>query len=408
MGLNVKCFDVIHDKFGSYTPQVVAATYAKYMQWFVLIDAESMLHNRARTPWQKITWHLHQMFIILVQISQMIKIFFQLMAKTEDELNGLGEFYRFFGGDRNSYNHATILFALVPLIMVIYMAYVQRKDIYHKKLRELYFPLDVIAGRFEPQAIGLSNEDLDHLRKRAKMALLLSIGITVSFTLTWVLFSGYIVFANLNLQLYLIQGVLNWISYISWAFFSVALVMILLSYYHLTCMILGIRIKNMTNKLAQLNGKVASNRSIVALIIEYNSLCRRVSVYNVFWRVFIFANYFAYLPFISICIYYAFIIEVPMLFKILFCVSLVEFCALLSFTVLSAAFISTDLQKCYRLLLHFTEKKNLSHFARTKLKQILTRFEHNHVTGFTCGDLFVVTKRNYFKVCNRISFSTVM
>lgn len=394
--------EVIHDKFDSYTPEVVAASYAKYMQWFVLIDAKTMLLKQVRTPWQKLTWHVHQTFIILLQIIQMIKLTCQLMAETEDELNAQGDFFRYFGGDRNSYNLATILFALVPLIMVIYMTYVQRKETYKKKLRELYLPLDVIAGRFEPEAIGLSEEDLGHLRKRAKIALLLSIGTTIGFTFTWLSYSGYIMFSHLDLDRYLIQGLLNWTNYCTWILFSVALVMILLSYYHLTCMILGMRIKNMTNKLVQLNGKVAKNGSTIALIIEHNSVCRRVSLYNVFWRVFIFANYAGLLPLISICIYFALILEVDLIFKIIFGVLLLEISALVSFTVLSAALISTGLQKCYILLLNLTNKKNLSKFVRTKLKYVLTRFDGNHVTGFTCGDLFVVTKRIYVKVCKKL------
>lgn len=391
-------------KYENYSNQIddvkFACNLSNALRTFILFDDP----NVRRTRRQPIKWNIYRIFffvIILTEHVQLLTITTCFMSKSSSKsaevLNRLGDVIRFLGGPPNLIAIGNLITYFITVTMAITVTKFSMSTKFRQVLIEVYKPIKVISGQLEPNAMGLTVEDLKNLRIHSKILFdfLYRPSNVVSFGLLMYLiyiFGSHIdIYADLNRAIFSLTTKLITMK-LCLSGMAIALV-----YFHITCQVLKLRIKNWNFELSNVRSRGTKSITIRRVLSHHNDIVVRLYRLNKFWSKYAFAIYLTYLPVTSLLIFLTIMADLSPILFYLVVLSIVELLVLLTFACLSAGGVSRDLMKTQKSLAAFRARGNFKNkVLQLKFLRMMLRFEKQ--IGFQVLDCFVVTSWGYFTV----------
>lgn len=272
-------------------------------------------------------------------------------------------------------------------------------------LRKLNVLLEVISGHRSHSDLSISSETADQLRKRTKNILLMSKLFAIYSSTSFPAYFAYLLAKNVDLKDLGFIGLVNFVFYQQWLYRVMITVTACLTFFYLLCFALKSRISGLKKRFhifSNTNFNIERNKSILSMLREYNSICRTTNIYNQYWKTYIFLIYLTYVPNTSILLLFTVFAQLSLLLKVVYLLTAIQFISVLTFIILSAANVSKALFGVHQKLMSLcflNENVKLSIHLRIKIGYALIRFETLELgPGFTCGNMFIITKETYSKV----------
>lgn len=211
-----------------------------------------------------------------------------------------------------------------------------------RAVKEFLLILEVIGGGREPEAIGLSKLELVDLRKRARYLYYICYNVTLSIPIMFALQTPYFYFRYVDMSKYWLNCLVAHTGWTVWVTINIATSCLSLSYFHIICYTLKLRIGTLRNNLEMTNPSAITPQTLLRTFKEQVAVCTVLHEYNTYWSMYIYASYQGFLPLMSMMLYISFVPDDSLAIRAIFFVLFIEFGSLLSFTCLSAADISNQ------------------------------------------------------------------
>lgn len=329
---NMISIDDTPDEDLKRTVKAVDAIAAK-LQW-VLVDTDTIFHNKTRPS--------HRMWKLRCRMTLFIYVFFSTLFLVHmalpsdgDTLNIFADVWRFYSGmkDRRMYSVPTVCFTFTGLYTSLFVRTISKTSRGEFVLRKMLDPLRVLKGEICAAEYGISQQQLKKLRRHAiigqKIAQYGLYGIVMGLG---------------NYYVYMLATKIDWGRYPQaaivallaqfWVYSVTAVQCFMALYFYLICRMLTYRANNFASGYK-------SYKDARHVFKMHHELSNTILTHNTFWSRYIFGVHVSFLPTISTLAYMVFIIKLDnFLIRMFLTIGLVESCAFLTFTCLSAARLS--------------------------------------------------------------------